>query len=138
MNQPDLSRNKIVRDDNLLDLSNAEADELQAMGGARNNMTTDQRLRAALALEIALTDRYHGNSSWFAREVGVTHSLTRRWRVTGVVPAHRVMDVVELMNHSLIRPEVLRPDVFREARAVGPMQHYDGRGTKRSVLATPI
>ena len=137
MNKPELNRDFIERDAEMLDPANADPNQLQEAGTMRSNLSDEQRLRAAMALEIGLTDRYYGNSSWFAREVGVTHSLIRRWRMTGLIPAWRVMDVVELMNHSLVTPENLRPDVFRDRKDAGPMQHYDGRGQKRSILAHP-
>jgi hypothetical protein len=134
MGHPTKERTYIERDPEILNPANANLSQLQHVGNTRCNLSDHDRLLAAMALEIGVADRYDGNSSWFAREVGVSHSLVRRWRMTGLIPAWRVMDVVELMNHSLVTPEILRPDVFRARTDAGPMQHYDGRGQKKSIL----
>lgn len=134
MTTPDFTRQFIQRDPQILSPTNADVSQLQHVGSARCNLSDLDRLKAAMALEIGVSDRYHGNSSWFAREVGVSHSLVRRWRMTGLIPAWRVMDVVELMNHSLVTPEILRPDVFRLRNNLGPMKFYDGRGQKKSIF----
>ncbi len=123
-------RTFIERPIEMLDLEFADLSQLKTAASRYHRMTDEQRGLAAMALEIAIKDRYDGNNSWFAKEFGLYPSATREWICQGLVPAWRVMKVVDLLNHSLILPEILRPDVFREREDAGPLIEYKGRRSK--------
>ena len=78
------------------------------------HVLTQKQLRTIVqALAHAMNDRYDGVNAHFAKDMGIRHQATMYWLRSGVIPAERVMDVVDVMHHELITPELLRPDVFR-------------------------
>ena len=134
----DMQRNYIERPSEMLNLEFADLSRLKPAPSKFHNMTKEQRGIASMALEIAIRDRYDGNNSWFANECGLYPSATREWVIQGMVPAWRVMEVVDLLNHSLARPEILRPDVFREPQDAGPLKDYVGRRAKTAGIRTQV
>jgi hypothetical protein len=107
--------------------SKGSIDSLAPAAKSRHAMTDKQRLKAAIVLEHALFDRFHGINTLFASDLGLSHTATVNWLRTGLIPANRVMDVVDAMNHELVTPEILRPDVYREQKAKPPVKNLNGK-----------
>jgi len=76
-----------------------------------DNFSVAERQAAKKALTEAINLMFEGNRSLFARHLGVTPQAVYRWVGKGVVPAHRVPEIVELLDGT-VTPKELRPDLY--------------------------
>jgi DNA-binding transcriptional regulator YdaS (Cro superfamily) len=90
------------------------------MSEKRNNhahaMCEEQQTAAWSAFNEALHLVYKGNISEFARSIEMTPQAVHRWYDRRMIPAHRVLDIVDALD-GFVTEYDLRPDVFRKVAA---------------------